>query len=326
MLLHVEAQLLRLAGEHLGELQEVEEEHELQVFAGQLLAFLRGAAGARGGLAGLVDRDPVVLQVRGLRDGGRGQAGLMRGGGVQQRLQMRFHLVIAAALKDAAALRQRFEQGGRVRAKRSDETGLDAFDLSGDLLAERVLRQLSRFAHAEAALIVGDTILHQGEGAGGGRDARGELATGIVRNHAVQMIGGEGEELGHADVRIVERILEERSKRSHGGGMSVRGVKAHTRVKKCIAPACHWLICVGFSALYEEVTGQVKTKRHSSDGIIYPKLRKLLPNTGRAGKSIFRQSQRLDRVKQRTEDDSHTANGRKKASGALQMSSVRAMA
>jgi len=41
MLLHVEVQLLGLAGEHFGELQQAEEEHQLQVFAGQLLAFLR---------------------------------------------------------------------------------------------------------------------------------------------------------------------------------------------------------------------------------------------------------------------------------------------
>ena len=69
---HVEAQFFGLAGEHFGELEEVQEEHQLQVFAGELFAFLRGRLGARGGLAGLIDGDPVVLQGRGLREGGGG--------------------------------------------------------------------------------------------------------------------------------------------------------------------------------------------------------------------------------------------------------------
>lgn len=124
MLLHIEAQFLGLAGEHFGELEEVEEEHQLQVFAGELFAFLRDSLAAGGQLAGLINRDPVVFQIRGLRERRGGQIGLMRGGGGEQGLQMYLHLIIAAGLEDGAALRQRFEQNGRVRAKRGDEAAL----------------------------------------------------------------------------------------------------------------------------------------------------------------------------------------------------------
>lgn len=55
----------------------------------------------------------------------------MRGGGIEQGLQMYLHLIIAAGLEDRAALRQRFEQNGRVRPKRGDEAELtNRHDLS----------------------------------------------------------------------------------------------------------------------------------------------------------------------------------------------------
>ena len=121
MLHHVEGQFLGLAGEHFGELEEVEEEHQLQVLAGELFAFLGDGLAAGGAFAGLINRDPVVFQIRGLRERRGGQIGLMRGGGGEQGLQMHFHLIIAAGLEDGAALRQCFEQNGRVRPKRGDE-------------------------------------------------------------------------------------------------------------------------------------------------------------------------------------------------------------
>lgn len=49
---------------------------------------------AGGGLAGLINRDPVVFQIRGLRERGGGQTGLMRGCGIEQGLQMHLHLII----------------------------------------------------------------------------------------------------------------------------------------------------------------------------------------------------------------------------------------
>jgi hypothetical protein len=70
-------------------------------------------------------------------------------------------------------------------------------------------------------LVIGDTILHDGEGAGGGGDAGAEFATGIVRAHALQVVGGEGDEFGHADAIVVEGVFQEGGERSHGGGMGV---------------------------------------------------------------------------------------------------------
>lgn len=234
MLLHVEAQLLGLAGEHFGELEEVEEEHQLQVFAGEPFAFLCHGLCTGRGLAGLINGDPVVFQRGGLREGGGGQIGLMRGGGIEQGLQMYFHLIIAAGLEDRAALRQGFEQNGRVRPKRGDEAGFDAFDLSGDLLAKVVLRLFAGHSHAEAALVIGDAVFDDGEGAGGGGDAGGEFATGIVRAHALQVVGGEGDEFGHADAVVIERVFQEGGERSHRGGVCVRLVKAHPRDRKSV--------------------------------------------------------------------------------------------
>lgn len=221
MLHHVECQLLRLAGEHFGELEEVEEEHQLQVLAGQFLALLRAGLTASRDLAGLINGDPVVFQIRGLSERGGDQTGLMRGGGSKQGLQMHLYLIIAAGLEDGAALRQCFEQNGRVRTKRGDEAGFDAFDLEGDLLAKVVLRLFAGFSHAETALIIGDAVFDDGKGAGGGGDACGEFATGIVRAQALQVIGSEGDEFGHADVPVVEGIFKEGGQRSHGGRVSV---------------------------------------------------------------------------------------------------------
>lgn len=73
---------------------------------------MRDGLGAGGGFAGLIDGDPVVLQGGGLREGGGGEAGLMRRGGIEQGLQMHLHLVTAAGLEDRAALRQRSELNG----------------------------------------------------------------------------------------------------------------------------------------------------------------------------------------------------------------------
>ncbi len=65
--------------EGFGELEEVQEEHEVQVFAGELFAFFRYGLGAGGGSAGLVDGDPVVLQGRGRREVGGGEAEIKLG-------------------------------------------------------------------------------------------------------------------------------------------------------------------------------------------------------------------------------------------------------
>jgi hypothetical protein len=205
---HVEAQFLGLAGEHFGELQEVEEEHELQVFAGQLLAFLGDGLAAGGGFAGGVDRGSVVFQIRGLRDGGRGQGGGVRGGGVEEGEQVRLHLVVTAGVEDVAALWQRLQQHGRVRAKSSDEAGLDAFHVGGDLQTKIVLGLFAGLAQAEAALVIGHAVLDGGEGTGGRGDVGGEFATGVVRAQALQVVGGESDEFGHADAIVIERVFQ----------------------------------------------------------------------------------------------------------------------
>ena len=223
MLLHVEVQLLGLAGEHFGELEEAEEEHQLQVLTGQLFALLGGGLAAGGGFAGGVDRGPVVFQVRGLGDGGRGQRGRVRGGGGVQGEEVHLHLIIAAGVEDVAPLRQRFEQDGRVGAKGGDEAGLDALHLRrDDVRAEVVLGHLRGLADAQLSLVLGDAVLHHAQGAGDGGDVGGQLATGIVGGEPLEAIGGEGDELRHADVRIVEGVFEEGGKRSHGGGVCVR--------------------------------------------------------------------------------------------------------
>ena len=221
MLHHVEGQFLGLAGEHFGELEEVEEEHQLQVFAGELFAFLRGGLAAGGELAGLINRDPVVFQIRGLRERRGSQIGLMRGGGGEQGLQMYLHLIIAAGLEDRAALRLRFQQNGRVRTKRGDEASFDALHLDRDLHAKVVLRLFSGLSHAETALVIRDAVFDDGERAGGGGDAGGEFATGIVRAQALQVVGGEGDEFGHADAVVIKRVFQEGGERSHSGRMGV---------------------------------------------------------------------------------------------------------
>jgi len=50
---HVEAQFFGLAGKHLGELEEAEEEHQLQVLTVELFAFLGGRLAAGGVFAGV---------------------------------------------------------------------------------------------------------------------------------------------------------------------------------------------------------------------------------------------------------------------------------
>ena len=112
MLHHVEGQFLGLAGEHFGELEEAEEEHQLQVFTGQLFAFLRRRLAAGGAFAGGVDRGPVVFEVRRQRDGGRGEGGAVRGGGGVQGEEVYLHLIITTGVEDVAALRQGFDQHG----------------------------------------------------------------------------------------------------------------------------------------------------------------------------------------------------------------------
>ena len=178
MLLHVEVQLLGLAGEHFGELEEAEEEHQLQVLTGELFALLGGGLAAGGGFAGGVDGGPVVFEVGGLGDGGRGQGGGVRGGGRVQGEQVYLHLVVAAGVEDVAALRQRFEQDGRVGTKGGDEAGLDAFHLRrDDFGAEVVLGHLRGLADAELPLVLGDAVLHHAQGAGDGGDVGGELGS-----------------------------------------------------------------------------------------------------------------------------------------------------
>lgn len=145
----------------------------------------------------------------------------MRRGGIEQGLQMHLHLVIAAGLEDRAALRQCFEQHGRVRAEGGDEAGLDAFHIGGDLQSEIVFGLLAGLPQAEAALVIGHAVLDGGEGTGGRGDAGGEFATGVVRAQALQVVGGEGDEFGHADAVVIERVFQEGGERSHGGGMGV---------------------------------------------------------------------------------------------------------
>lgn len=71
VLLHVEGQLFRLAGEHFGQFQQIEEQHERQVLTRQALVLLRGRFGTGGALTGCMDGRPVALQRRGQRyDGG----------------------------------------------------------------------------------------------------------------------------------------------------------------------------------------------------------------------------------------------------------------
>ena len=210
MLLHVEAQLLRLAGEHFGELEEIEEEHELEVLAGQFLAFFRRGLRTGGGFTGLVDGDPIVLEVGGQGDRGGSERGTVGRRRIEQGLQVCLDLVIAAGLEDRAAIWQRFEQGRGVGTEGGDEAGLDAFDVDrDDLLPVVVLGQLARSANAQAALIIGDAVFDEAERAGGGGDAGGEFAARIVGGHPLKMIRGERGELGHADAVVVEGIPEE---------------------------------------------------------------------------------------------------------------------
>ena len=67
-LLHVEGQFLGLAGEHFGQLEEGEEEHDLQVLTGHFLAFLGGGLGTASGFTGGIDGHPGVLEVGGVGD------------------------------------------------------------------------------------------------------------------------------------------------------------------------------------------------------------------------------------------------------------------
>lgn len=223
MLLHVERQFLGLAGEHSSELEETEEEHQLQVLARELFAFLCHGLAAGGAFAGGVDGGPVVFEVRGQRDGGRGKRGRVRGGGVVQGEQVCLHFVIAAGLEDGAAVWQRLQQHGGVGTKGGDETGLDALHLRrDDVRAEVVLGELGSLANAELALILRHTVHHLRQRAGDGGDVGGELAARVVGDEPLKAVGAESDEFVRADVRIVERVFEEGGERSHGGGVGVR--------------------------------------------------------------------------------------------------------
>ncbi len=209
MLHHVEAQFFGLAGEHLHELDEVEIEHELQVLAGQLLAILGGGLAAGGGFAGGVDRDPGCLEVRGGGDERRAEIGLMGGDGGDEGLQMHLHLIIAAGAEDAATARHALGHLRGTIAIVGDDGSDELRHSGGQGGAEVVLGLLARHAQAEFPLVIGHAVLNLRQRLAGGGDAGGELAPAVVGGHPFQMIRGEGDELGDADVLVVEGIVEE---------------------------------------------------------------------------------------------------------------------
>ena len=241
MLLHVEGQLLGLAGEHLRQFEEVEEEHELQVLTRQALALLRGRFGAGGAFTGAVDGHPVGFHRAGQCDDGGHQIRRARGDDGEQGLQMHLQLVIPAGVEDAAAFRQRFDQDRGSAAIRGDEPGLDP--LHGrrqGVLAEIRFRLLARLADAEAHLIIRGAVFHQPERTRGGRDARGQLPARIVRAHALNMIRDKSDQAADADLRIVKRIPQEGSQVSHRTtGLCIDRIKTHAGIEEGKSVARH---------------------------------------------------------------------------------------
>lgn len=153
--------------------------------------------------------DPGVFQVRGGGDERRAEIRLMGGDGGDEGLQMNLHLVIPAGAEDAAAARHALGHLRGAIAILGDDGGDDLRHGGGQALAEVVLGLLARFADSELALIIGDAVRDDIEGLAGGGDARGEHSAGVVRDHPFQMIRGEGDELGDADVLVVKGIVEE---------------------------------------------------------------------------------------------------------------------
>ena len=208
MLLHIRAQLLRLAREHAAQLEEIQEKLKLQSLAGFLLAELGHRFIAGRNLAGLVERRPIVPQRGGLGQGGGGEAGLMAGHGIEQRLQMSGHLVIAARLENTAPRGQSFQQNRRVAAKGSGETSLDALDICGDgRLAEIVLGLLAGLADAQKALIIRDVFLYLGKHRSEQWYLIVKLTVGIVGDQSLAVIRGKSDEFCHADAIIIEGIF-----------------------------------------------------------------------------------------------------------------------
>lgn len=209
MLLHVEGELFGLAGEHFGDLQQGEEKHELEVLAGEALFLLGGGLGAGGLLAGEVDAGPGVLQCGGLGDEGCAEIGLVGGDGGEQGLEVVSHLVVVAGAEDGAALGHAFGHFRRVIAIPGGDGGDEFGDGIWQRFAEVVLGFFPRFAQAELGLVVGEAIGDEVDGGRGGGDARGELAALVVGDHALLVIGGEGEQLSDADAVVIEGVFQE---------------------------------------------------------------------------------------------------------------------
>lgn len=208
MLLHIRAQLLRLAREHAAQLEQIQEKLKLQSLTSFLLAELGYRFIAGRNLAGLVERRPVIPQRGGLREGGGGEAGLMPGHGIDQRLQVTGHLVIAACLENAASRGQSFQQNRRVAAKGSGEASLDALDICGDgHFAEIVLGQLAGLADAQKTLIIRDVNLYLGKCLGEQWYLIVKLTVVIVGDHSLAVIRGKSDEFCHADAVVIEGIF-----------------------------------------------------------------------------------------------------------------------
>ena len=208
-LLHIQIQLLRLTREHLRELQQIQEQHQLQILARHLLALLRSRRIAARGFALRKHRLPFREQRSHLRHQRRTEAGHMRRHAILQRLDVRLEPIIRGRAENRAPLRETLRQLRRIRPILRHHRAMHHRDVFEQRFAKGILHLLARLADGLLRQVIRHTILHQRERTCRRRNPRRQLPARIIGNHPRQMVTAKAEQFPDTDLRVIEGILEE---------------------------------------------------------------------------------------------------------------------
>ena len=133
----------------------------------------------------------------------------------EQCLQMILHVVVRAIAEYRPPHRETLQHLRSTRAILRHDRRPDFLHVARETFAERVLHELLALAQAELHLVITQARLHHRELGRGGGDARIEERAGIIRHHALEIIGGEGDQFVQAHLFVIERIFEESAESNH---------------------------------------------------------------------------------------------------------------
>ena len=129
---------------------------------------------------------------------------------------MVLHLVVPAGAEHRAPLRAALHHLGRAIPILCHHSGADLRHRPRQIRPKGILDLLPRLAQPQLGLVVRETIRHQRQRTVRGGDAGRQLASRVVGDHPLNVIGGKGHQLGHADAAVIEGIAEETRQRDHG--------------------------------------------------------------------------------------------------------------